>query len=85
MKKRITLTDGQKIQLTHQGLARMGNRPNWTVMPITSEEIIAIKNDLIRVSEIISGEYPHFSKELFELKDRLFIGYGFLILKFLVR
>lgn len=55
----------------------MANRPNWTAIPITSEEIIAIKNDLIRVSEIINSEHRHFSKELFELKDRLFVGYVF--------
>jgi len=77
MEKQITLTDSQKIQHTYRGLASMGNRPNWTTIPITSDDMIAIKNDLIRVSEIISSEHPHFSKELFGLKVRLFIGFGY--------
>ena len=77
MEGRITLTGNQKTQLTYRSLASMANRPNWTAIPITSEEIIAIKNDLIRVSEIINSEHRHFSKELFELKDRLFVGYVF--------
>lgn len=72
----IKLTDWQKIQNTHRGLARMSSVSNWVAIPHNSLEITTIKNDLIRVSQIISAEYPYFSSELFMLKDYLFIGYG---------
>ena len=72
----IKLTDWQKIQNTHRGLARMSSVPNWTAIPHNQLEITTIKNDLIRISQIISTEYPYFSSELFMLKDLLFIGYG---------
>ena len=54
----------------------MSNVPNWTAIPHNQLEITTIKNDLIRISQIISAEYPYFSNELFMLKDHLFIGYG---------
>ncbi len=72
----IKLTDWQKIQNTHRGLARMSNVPNWTTITHNQLDITTIKNDLIRISQIISTEYPYFSSELFVLKDYLFIGYG---------
>lgn len=72
----IKLTDWQMIQNTYRGLARMSNVTNWTVMPHNQGEITAIKNDLIYVSQIVATEYPYFSRELFALKDYLFVGYG---------
>lgn len=72
----IQLTDWQKIQNVYRGLTRMGNTPNWSVIPLTQIDITTIKNDLIRVSQIIANEYHYFSNELFKLKDCLFVEYG---------
>lgn len=72
----IKLTDWQKIQNIYRSLARFSSVPNWTALPFKQADIIAIKNDLIKISQIISTEHPHFSNELFYLKDFLFIGYG---------
>lgn len=72
----IILTDWQRIQHTYRSLARMSNDPNWTAIPVNQMDITSIRNDLIRISQIIATEYPYFSSELFALKDYLFIGYG---------
>lgn len=72
----IKLTDWQKTQNVYRGLARLSNVPNWTAIPLNQSDINTIKNDLIHISQIIATENPHFSKELFFLKDYLFIGYG---------
>lgn len=72
----IKLTDWQKIQNTYRALARMSNFMNWTALPHNHLDITTIKNDLIRISQIISTEYTHFSNELFFLKDHLFTEYG---------
>ena len=72
----IKLTDWQKTQNVYRSLARLSSVPNWTAIPLNQSDIITIKNDLTRISQIISTEHPHFSKELFHLKDHLFITYG---------
>ena len=72
----IELSDWQMIQHTYRGLVRMSNMPNWTTICHNQMDITAIKNDLIRISQIIAKEYPYFSNELFLLKDHLFVGYG---------
>lgn len=72
----IKLTDWQKTQNVYRGLVRLSNVPNWTAIPLNQSDINTIKNDLIHISQIIATEHPHFSKELFFLKDHLFIGYG---------
>ena len=72
----IKLTDWQKTQNVYRGLVRLSSMPNWTAIPLSATDINTIKNDLIRISQIIAIEHPHFSKELFFLKDHLFIGYG---------
>lgn len=72
----IKLTDWQKIQNVYRGLVRLSSVLNWTAIPLNQIDINTIKNDLIHISQIIATEYPHFSKELFSLKDHLFIGYG---------
>lgn len=72
----IKLTDWQKTQNVYRSLARLSSVPNWTAIPINQGDINAIKNDLIRISQIVATEHPHFSSELFFLKDHLFIGYG---------
>lgn len=74
----IKLTDWQKIQNVFRGLACMSNTQNWVAMPHDQMEITAVKNDLIRISQITSTEYPYFSNELFGLKDHLFINYGYI-------
>lgn len=72
----IKLTDWQKTQNVYRGFVRLSSTPNWTAMPLNSTDINTIKNDLIHISQIVAAEHPHFSKELFSLKDHLFIGYG---------
>lgn len=72
----IKLTDWQKTQNVYRGLARLSNTPKWPAIPLNQSDINTIKNDLIHISQIIATEHPHFSKELFFLKDYLFIGYG---------
>lgn len=45
-------------------------------LPLASPDIQNIKNGLIKISHDIEKESPYFSEELFELKDRMFVGYG---------
>lgn len=73
---KIIPTDWQMIQSTYCALSRMSNAPFWASIPHIHKDIIAIKNDLIRISQIIATECPYFSCEMFMLKDHLFIGNG---------
>ena len=72
----IQLTDWQFLQNFYRSFTRLSSVQNWTAIPLNRPDINAIKNDLIRISQSIASEHPHFSNELFTLKDRLFIGYG---------
>ena len=72
----IQLTDWQFLQNFYRSFTRLSSVQNWTAIPLNRPDINAIKNDLIRISQSIASEHPHFSNELFALKDRLFIGYG---------
>jgi hypothetical protein len=51
-------------------------KPNCMTFPVASPDIQNIKNGLIRISHDIEREFPYFSQELFEMKDRMFVGYG---------
>mgnify|MGYP004470341121 FL=1 len=44
--------------------------------PVALPDIQSIKNGLIKISHDIEKESPYFSQELFEMKDRMFVGYG---------
>lgn len=45
-------------------------------IPTASVYIQNIKNGLIKISHDIERKSPYFSQELFEMKDRMFVGYG---------
>lgn len=45
-------------------------------IPVALPDIQSIKNGLIKISHDIEKESPYFSQELFEMKDRMFVGYG---------
>lgn len=47
-------------------------------LPVHGSYIPMIKNDLIKISHEIESEEPFFSKELFRLKDILFMTNGFI-------
>ena len=68
----------QQVQTVHFWLYNLGNNPNWLSMPVLNPDIVNIKNGLIIISQDISKEYPIFSRRLFELKDNLFMGYGYI-------
>ena len=68
--------DTQKIKDLFHKLKQMGTLSNWNVIQVPPCQITAIKNDLSKISNDISREYPHFCEELFRLKDNLFIYNG---------
>lgn len=68
--------DIQQIDIVYGWLRTLANRPNWTAIPVSSTDIINIKNGLIRISQDVEKEFPFFSRELFAQKDALFIGWG---------
>jgi len=68
----------QQVQTVHFWLYTLGNSPNWLSVLVLNSDIVSIKNGLIKISQDISKEYPVFSRRLFELKDNLFVGYGFI-------
>lgn len=47
-------------------------------MPVGNIHIVSVKNDLIKISQDIESTDPLFSKELFRLKDMLFMLNGFI-------
>ena len=54
----------------------IANNPNCMTFPVALPDIQSIKNGLIKISHDIEKESPYFSQELFEMKDRMFVGYG---------
>ncbi|ADU22990.1 TIGR02391 family protein [Ruminococcus albus] len=68
--------DTQRITNLLSLLKRIGSQNNWNLIPIPVGQITSIKNDLSKISYDIAIEYPHFSSELFRLKDMLFIYNG---------
>lgn len=68
--------DIQQVNTVYGWLRNLASRPNWTALPVSSTDIINIKNGLIRISQDIEKEFPFFSRELFAKKDALFIGWG---------
>lgn len=73
---KIRPTDWQKIHKFYRDFVRLSKVVNWPLVAYNSLDITNIKNDIIVISQIISKEFPHFSSELFMLKDHLFIDYG---------
>ena len=68
--------DSKRIQTVYSWLRNLASRPNWTAMPVSAVDITNIKNGLIKISQDIEKEYPFCSQELFNHKDRLFVGWG---------
>lgn len=65
------------IQHLLNWMTNLDSQYNWPSLQISPNDITNVKNTLIHISQDIAREYPFFSNELFTLKDRLFIGYGF--------
>lgn len=65
------------IQHLLNWMTNLDSQDNWSSLRISPSDITNVKNTLIHISQDIAREYPFFSDELFTLKDRLFIGYGF--------
>lgn len=65
------------IQHLLNWMTNLDSQDNWSSLRISPSDITNVKNTLIHISHDIAREYPFFSDELFALKDRLFIGYGF--------
>ncbi len=68
--------DINKIKKVQGWLSNVLNNPNFFTYPLPPQDVINIKNELIRISHDIVTNYPVFSEELFLLKDSLFVGYG---------
>lgn len=67
-----------RINRVFSWLKTVGSQRNCTSILFTQNDITGIKNDLIRISEDICRDYPFFSSEVFQMKDRLFYGAGFI-------
>lgn len=70
------IMDINRISMVCRWLINIVNNPNYRAFPVMSPDIQNIKNGLIKISQDIERESPYFSQELFEMKDRMFIGYG---------
>lgn len=68
--------DNQQITTVLEWLKNITRHPNWMAVPIAQQDIINIKNGLIRISHNVEKEHPFFAQELFIQKDAMFIGYG---------
>ena len=70
------IVDINRVRTVYGWLINIANNPNCMTFPITPSDIQNIKNGLIKISHDIEREAPYFSQELFEMKDRMFVGYG---------
>ena len=68
--------DINRVRTVYGWLINIANNPNYMTFPIAPSNIQNIKNGLIKISHDIERESPYFSQELFEMKDRMFVGYG---------
>ena len=68
--------DINRVRAVYGWIINIANTPNCLTFPITPSDIQSIKNGLIKISHDIEREAPYFSQELFEMKDRMFVGYG---------
>ena len=70
------ILDINRVKTVYGWLINIATNPNYMTFPIAPSDIQNIKNGLIKISHDIERESPYFSQELFELKDRMFVGYG---------
>ena len=68
--------DSNRVRTVYGWLINISNNPHYMTFPVASPDIQNIKNGLIKISHDIEREFPYFSQELFEMKDRMFVGYG---------
>lgn len=68
--------DINRVRIVYGWIINIINNPNCITLPLASPDIQNIKNGLIKISHDIERESPYFSQELFEMKDRMFVGYG---------
>lgn len=70
------IVDINRVRMVYGWLINIANNPNCMTFPVALPDIQSIKNGLIKISHDIEKESPYFSQELFEMKDRMFVGYG---------
>ena len=70
------IVDINRVRTVYGWLINIANNPNCMTFPVALPDIQSIKNGLIKISHDIEKESPYFSQELFEMKDRMFVGYG---------
>ena len=70
------IVDINRVRTVYGWIINISNTRNCLTFPITPSDIQNIKNGLIKISHDIEREAPYFSQELFEMKDRMFVGYG---------
>ena len=70
------IVDINRVRTVYGWLINIVNNPNCMTFPVALPDIQSIKNGLIKISHDIEKESPYFSQELFEMKDRMFVGYG---------
>ncbi len=65
-----------RVKTVQVWLINIVNSPNCLTLPISPMDRQNIQNELIRISQDVSRDFPFFSQELFSLKDIMFVGYG---------
>lgn len=70
------ILDINRVKTVYGWIINIVNNPNCMTLPLASPDVQNIKNGLIKISHDIERESPYFSQELFEMKDRMFVGYG---------
>lgn len=55
-------------------VSKITKQPNYLQMPFYNNDIKSVTNTVIMLSNDIAKTEPYFSKELFEIKDLLFVG-----------
>ena len=65
-----------RIKKIYTWMINIAKNQNCMIHPIAPLDIQNIKNDLIKISHDIEKELPFFSRELFVMKDYMFVGYG---------
>lgn len=70
--------DIQQIQETFNNIAFYANQINGYSMPICVNDIRKIQKALSQISLDISNEEPYLSSQIIEIRDKLFIGNGFI-------
>lgn len=66
----------ERINNVCNWLITIVNNGAYTTIPMDINNILNVKNELIKISHDIEKEYPFFSNEIFTIKDLLFVYNG---------